>query len=129
MARTTESAVVLTIDTSLTTAQIEAFIDDASTFVDDIAAKDSTIPDAKLTLIEKYLACHLITLRDPRLTKAALGDVNESYQRDPKMTEYLKAAIALDPTGLIEGAFTDRPVFSFRVGAGYDADLTKLPAT
>lgn len=129
MARTDEAAVTLAIDTSLTTAQIEAFIEDAHVVVDDIAAKDSTIPAAKLTLIEKYLACHLVTLRDPRLTKGVLADVQETYQRDAEMTEYLKAAIALDPTGTIEDAFTDRPVFGFRVSAGYDSDLSKLPAT
>lgn len=129
MARTNAADVKNAIDTSLTDAQVSAFIDDASVVVDDIASADATITSAKLTLIEKYLAAHFVTLRDPRLTKAALADVQESYQRDAEMTEYLKAAIALDPTGIIEDAFTDRPVFGFRVSAGYDDDLTKLPAT
>lgn len=119
MARTTEAAVTLAIDTTLTTPQIEAFIDDASAVVDDIAAADTTITTAKLTLIEKYLACHFVTLRDPRIRSGEFGDTSETYQRDTKVTEYLKAAMGLDPTGIIRGQFMDAKPFKFRAGAGY----------
>lgn len=120
MARTTEAAVTLAIDTSLTTAQINAFIDDASAFVDSIAAADSTIPAAKLTLIEKYLASHFITMRDPRLKASKVGDAADTFQRDGEVSEYLKAAMALDPTNLIRDAFDDeKRSFRFKVGTGY----------
>lgn len=120
MARTTEAAVKLTIDTTLSTAQIDAFIADASAIVDDISSADSTIGTAKLTLIEKYLAAHFVTLRDPRLKGQKVGDTTDTLQRDPEVSEYLKAAIALDPTGTIRDAFDDEKVqFRFRVGTGY----------
>jgi len=120
MARTTLTAVQLAIDTSLEDDQVEAFIDDASAFVDDIAAKDATITSAKLTLIEKYLACHLVTLRDPRLKTEKYGDTSETYQRDGEVTEYLKAAMALDPTHTIRDAFNDEGTpFRFLAGTGY----------
>jgi hypothetical protein len=120
MARTTEAAVRLAIDTDLTSDQVLAFIDDASTFVDDIASADTTISSAKLTLIEKYLAAHFVTLRDPRLKASKIGDTSDTFQRDDEVSEYLKAAIALDPTGTIDDAFDDeRNKFRFRVGTGY----------
>lgn len=120
MARTNEAAVALAIDSDLTSAQIVAFIDDASAFVDAIAAADATVTAARLTLIEKYLACHFVTLRDPRSKTAKLGDTADTLQRDPEVTEYLKAAMALDPTNTIRGAFDDETrEFRYRVGAGY----------
>ena len=122
MARTTESAVALAIDTDLSSAQITAFIDDASAFVDIIAAADSTIAAARLALIEKYLACHFVTLRDPRVKAALIADTSDTYQRDGEVTEYLKAAIALDPTHTIRDAFDDDKIgFRHKIGTGYDA--------
>lgn len=120
MARTTEAAVALAIDTSLTSPQVAAFINDASAVVDDIASKDSTISAAKLTLIEKYLACHFITMRDPRLKTTKVGNTNDRFQRDDEVSEYLKAAMALDPTNTIRDAFDDTGVaFRAKIGAGF----------
>lgn len=120
MARTTEAAVKLAIDTDLASAQITAFIDDASAVVDDIASADTTITSAKLTLIEKYLACHFVTLRDPRLRSSKVGDTTDTFQRDTQVTEYLQAAMALDPTGTVRATFdADKAPFRFRAGTGY----------
>jgi len=119
--RTDSSAVLAAIETDLTTTQVDAFISDASAWVDANLVNDS-LSDTLLEKIEKYLACHFITLRDPRLTDAAAGDVREKYQRDTSITEYLKAAMALDPTGKIADAFGDRSKkyrMTYRVGTGY----------
>lgn len=121
MARTNEAAVSLAIDTTLTTAQIDAFIADASAWVDAYLT-DAGLTSAVLTLIEKYLACHFVTLRDPRLKAGKADDLSEDYQRDANVTEYLKAAAALDPTGEVESQFIaakGRAKGVFRVGAGY----------
>ena len=127
MSRTTETAVTAAIDTSLTSVQVNAFIDDASAWVDQYLASKS-LSATILEKIEKYLACHFITLRDPRLRSGKLDDVSETYQRDTVTTEYLKAAAALDPTGTIEDRLiSGRHKVSFRVGAGYDSSLD-LPA-
>ena len=119
--RTDASAVLSAIETDITTDQINAFISDASVWVDANLASDS-LSDTLLEKIEKYLTCHFITLRDPRLTDGAIGDVREKFQRDTSMTEYLKAAMALDPTGKIADAFGDRSKkyrMTYRVGTGY----------
>lgn len=119
--RTDSSAVLSAIETDLTTDQVNAFISDASVWVDANLASDS-LSDTLLEKIEKYLACHFITLRDPRLKDAAAGDVRENYVRDNSITEYLKAAMALDPTGKIADAFGDRSKkfrMTYRVGTGY----------
>lgn len=119
--RTDASAVLSAIETDLTTPQIEAFIDDASVWVDANLLGDS-LSATVLEKIEKYLACHFITLRDPRLKSATAGDVAEVYVRELYVTEYLKAAMALDPTGKIADAFGDRSKkfrMTYRVGTGY----------
>lgn len=120
MARVTEAEVTAIIDTDLTSAQVQAFIDDASGWIDDNLA-DAGLFDATLKRIEKYLAAHFITLRDPRIRSGTIGDVSETYQRDTQVTEYLKAAAGMDPTGIIgDRLMGGRPRAHFRVGAGYD---------
>lgn len=123
MARTDEGAVRDAIETTLTNPQVTAFIDDASGWIDAQLA-DKGLTAATLTLVEKYLACHLITLRDPRIKSGKFGDTSETYQRDGEVTEYLKMAIALDPSGTVEDAFGDsKQRVRFRVGEGYDPTL------
>jgi hypothetical protein len=101
---------------------------DASLLVDEHLA-NANLSDARLEAIERYWTAHLITLRDPRLTSAQMGDIRESYQRDDHVTEYLRTAAGMDPTGTIEDRFMEaRPRFGFAVGAGFDPNLN-LPAT
>lgn len=124
MARTSETAVALVIQTDLTTAQIEAFIDDASSWVDSNLL-DKGYSSTILTAIEKYLACYFISLRDPRLQSTQIGDTQESYQDDPKTNRYLRAALGYDTSGAVEEAFVGggRKRLRFRVAAGYDSTL------
>lgn len=127
MARVTEAEVTTVINTSLTTAQVVAFIEDANTWVDHYLGGYTGLSAAVLKAIEKYLACHLITLRDPRLKRARTDDIDETYQRDDKVTEYLKQAAAFDPTGTVaDELIGSEPKAIFRVGAGYD-DTLDLP--
>jgi len=122
VARTDETSVSTVLDTSLTTDQIEAFIDDASLWVDRHLVGEGLTSD-ELTTIEKYLTCHFITLRDPRLKSAQLDDVAEVYQRDLYVTEYLKAAAALDSTGKVREHFMapkNTRRLTFKAGTGFD---------
>lgn len=123
MARTTEAAVKLIVETSLGTTAIEALIDDASLFVDENLLGQG-LSASLLTSIEKYLAAHLVTVRDPLLHSRRRDDITDTFLRD--QNPYLKYAIQLDPTGAIEEAFAaeDKPSFSAYVGAGYDDDLS-----
>lgn len=121
MARVSVSEVTAVINTNLTDPQVSGFIDDASLWVDENLLNDN-LSDALLKGIEKYLACWLVTLRDPRLRRARFGDADETRQMDDKISEYLKAAIALDPTGKVQQSFVDTenkvPV-RWRVGTSY----------
>lgn len=122
--RTNSTNVKLIISTGLTDGQVDAFIADASLWVDNNLVGEGLSSDT-LTAIEKYLAAHLITLRDPVLTERRRDDITDKFGL---RTSYLSYAMQLDPTGKIEEDFgEDRPAFSFRVGAGYDSELSKLP--
>lgn len=109
-ARTTEAAVREIISTSLTTPQIQAFINDASLFVTEevlvtAASLAITISTARAEVIERYLACALIRIRDLGLASVSWSKVSENYQVDPQVTEYLTTAMSFDPTGRIKAKF------------------------
>lgn len=122
MARTTEIAVKEVLETSLGSAQILAFIADASLWVTEELGGHG-LGAARLEVIERYLACAFIRLRDLGVTAAAFGDANEKYQVDPEVTDYLLRAAAMDPTGTVRSAFlapkTARGRGNFRVGTGF----------
>ena len=102
--RTTVTAVREILQTSLTDTQITAFIKDADVWIGEELATAS-ISDARLEVIERYLACALARLSDLGLSRVTIGDVSESYQVDPQVTDYLLRAAAFDPTGLIRQTF------------------------
>ena len=123
MARTSYAEVVKRIDTSLTQPQVEAFIEDANAWVTDFLTGEG-ISAARLTKIELYLAQHYVTLRDPRLRQQRVEDVQETYQRDTQVTEYLRQAIAEDPTGIVKSKLLNQEeaaVVTYRVGL-YDPE-------
>lgn len=124
MARTDSTEVGLVVKTSLSEPQINAFIGDANVWVTaNLVGKG--LSTAQLTAIEKYLACYLIGLRDPRLRSTRRSDITDTFVRDASVDPYLQAAIRLDPTGTVESAWgEERPSFSAYVGAGYDDDLS-----
>lgn len=120
MARTNEAAVKLVIDTSLTTAQIDAFIDDASLIIDRMADLCDDATTAQLTAAEKYVAAGLISLRDPTLTSKRIDDVEERYQRDRSANQWFQAAEQFDPCGVLAGLLDpDAVEFKFKAGTGY----------
>lgn len=78
-ARTTTAAVGLIIGTTLTSAQIQAFIDTA-TLVVDANLLDKGLSTDLLTQIETWLAAHLLSMRDQRTSGRKIGDVSFTYQ-------------------------------------------------
>lgn len=78
-ARTTTAAVKLIIGTTLTDAQIQAFIDTA-TLVVDANLLDKGLSTDLLTQIETWLAAHLLSMRDQRTSARKIGDVSFTYQ-------------------------------------------------
>lgn len=134
MARTTVTAVQQIISTSLTVGQIQAFIDDASLFVTEEIVPEAALTNTRLEIIERYLACALVRLRDLGIKDVTRSKISESYQVDPEMTDYLKRAIGFDPTGKIKSRFLppDPPqVFTYpaqlRVGETFHEDADDPP--
>ncbi|KKL19137.1 hypothetical protein LCGC14_2468510 [marine sediment metagenome] len=121
--RTNETDVKNVLSTNLTKPQIQAFIGDASLWVDEeIVGGTPTLGADRLKVIEKYLACALIRLRDLGLKAAKFDDINEQYQVDPDLTDYLTRAAAFDTTGAIRRAFLapkDTRVVQHRFGTLY----------
>lgn len=105
--RTTESSVRAIISTSLTSAQVLAFIADANVWVTEEIVTVGGVSDARLEIIERYLSCALIRLRDLGLSSATMDDVSEKYQVDPEVTDYLLRAASMDPTGKVRAHFVD----------------------
>lgn len=132
MARTSVSAVKDIMETSLTDAQITAFITTANVMVDsylDSKGLSATL----LTEIETYLAAHLITLRDRRSASEAADGVSFNYEGDIGQgldsSTYGQTAQALDTTGTLGSLGADERipwiarVGSERTNITYDDDL------
>lgn len=124
MPRTNIPDVLRIIETTLNNQQVSAFVDDASLWVTEELSGEG-LSEERLELIERYLACALIRIRDVGFSDVTMDDVRENFQVDPEVTEYLLRAAAMDPTGKLKEAFleVDRPVKpkgKFRVGKGFD---------
>lgn len=107
MARTTYSAVleILPENTGMIEATITPFITVASLVVDDLDS-GTTLSDAVLTEIERWLAAHLISITRERQAKIEkLGEAEISYAgqfgMDLKSTTYGQMASMLDTSGML----------------------------
>lgn len=103
--RTSVDKVREVIATSITDVQLLAFIKDASLWVDEELQTLATLSADRLELVERYLACALIRMRDLGLKAAKYDDINEQFQVDPETTEYLLRAAAFDQTGTVRKFF------------------------
>ena len=103
MARTNEDSVgeIIEVDVNI---DLTPFIDTANSLVEEIASS-SGHDDARLELIERYLAAHFYTLRDPRPTSEKAGSVGVNYQSkvdlNLKTSHYGQTALVLDTSGLL----------------------------
>lgn len=77
--RTDVTTVKLIIATTLSDAQITAFIGTANLVVTSNLA-DKGLSDATLTDIETWLSAHLLSMRDQRVIGRSIGDVSFQYQ-------------------------------------------------
>ncbi len=102
------------IDTSLTTAQVNAFINTAHSIVTlNLSAKGLT--NATLAQIELWLAAHLLSIRDQRKKAIKVDDVSVTYQGETgmglKATLYGQQALALDYTNTLASLGQKRASF------------------
>jgi hypothetical protein len=96
----TTAAVSTIFETSLTDAQLTAFINDAVELVEALL-EGTGLSDGRLTTIAKYLAAGLAELRDPRASKDSGAGTSVTYLQ----STYLETAWALDTTGKLRQHF------------------------
>lgn len=78
MLRATEAEVKEIIDTTLTDEQITPFLNSANVLIADVLS-DEGYGAATLKEIERWLAAHFVAIRDPRVAKEKIGDVDAAY--------------------------------------------------
>lgn len=100
--RVTSEEVFAIIDTSL--IDIDVFITTANMLVTAYLAT-AGLSDEVLKEVEKYLAAHILSLRDPRTKSEGVDVLSESYQGQWGMglngTSYGQTAILLDTSGIL----------------------------
>jgi len=106
MARITPTELREVFDTDLSDSSLTVWIDMASSIVDDIEDKDSSISSGRLENIEKLLASHFASSQDQRIESTSRETASVSYQgntnsMDLRGTKHGQAAIQLDPTGVL----------------------------
>jgi hypothetical protein len=103
-ARTTYAEVVEIIDTTLTAAQVHAFINTANHLVTDVLA-DEGLSETRLHDIEMWLAAHLLSTSDPREAEETIGPYRVKYQGKTDLglagTTYGQQVMVLDTTGVL----------------------------
>jgi hypothetical protein len=103
-ARTTYAEVSEIIQTTLTEAQVNAFINSASRLVSATLATAGLASDV-LEDIEMWLAAHLLSTRDMRAQQEALGSYSVTYQGQTGLgldaTFYGQQVKLLDTSGLL----------------------------
>ena len=130
--RTSISDVKNVMETSLTDAQITAFITTANAMV--YAYLDGKgLSDTLLTHIETYVAAHLVTLRDRRSASESADGVSFAYEGDIGQgldsSTYGQTAQTLDTTGTLGSLGADDRIpwiaraGSERTNIDYDDDL------
>lgn len=109
--RTTYEAVggIIELDSSIVpdAASMLPFITVASEFVDECCTGDAgpstAYTDERLELIERWLAAHIYTNRDPRVVNEKAGSVGGSYQSRVGLgfdtSHYGQTAMRLDTNG------------------------------
>jgi hypothetical protein len=103
-ARVGAADVTAIIDTTLTEPQVDAFIEAAHQIVEHNLS-GSSLSTKLLVEIERYIAAHLITLRDPRVSSEGADGLSFRYQGTTgeglRASHYGQTAITLDPTGTL----------------------------
>lgn len=119
--RTDEQSVKAILSTDLSTDDINQFIADASGWVDEELVNEG-LSAKRLELIERYLTCSFIRLKDLGLKSAKFDDIAEQYQVDPQVTDYLLRAASFDNSGIVRRWFLapkDIRVARFRKGQSF----------
>ena len=105
--RVTGSEVIsIFIDTDLSAAQMEFFITPANLLITEHLS-DSSLSDALLKELERWLSAHFAATYNKRRKSEGLGDASETYDGSTgfglDFTSYGQQVRLLDPTGILSG--------------------------
>jgi hypothetical protein len=124
MARATTASIGAIIELDATISLIP-FITVAHSLVDEIAVS-SGHDEARLALIETWLAAHFYTVRDPRTTQETAGNVSATYQSAVALglatSHYGQMAMTLDTSGLLAMLSQNKRRIATISWAGVEAD-------
>ena len=109
MVRIVPSDVEEILDTELDGAELFAFIEDAHRIINERCAS-LTDDDEALAAVETYLAAHLATAKEPRVSRTSGAVTTVELETDPET--YWRRAKMLDPTGQLGTPQTGYPVAS-----------------
>ena len=102
--RTTEAEVKQIIDTALVEDELSPFLTAANLIVTSALGAAGFV-DAHLAEIERWLAAHLVAIRDPRLMSQKIGDADATYAgftqfgKGLEFTAYGQQVLLLDTSG------------------------------
>ena len=103
MPRVTQAEVLEIIEVDDEITELTPFITAANLMVTQAFSGNTQIGEALLKEIERYLAAHFITLRDPRVTSESNEGISVSYAgsfgEGLKSSSYGQMALTLDFTG------------------------------
>ena len=90
------------MDTTLSDADLSVFAEDAHVVVSETIPANA-LSEARLTLLEKYLAAHFAAMRDKQKTSEHIGPASTSYEGQTGLyltfTHFGQQVMVLDPTG------------------------------
>lgn len=111
MARVNASELREIFETDLSATRLDAFIGAANKVVNDRLSGRGIASDT-LKEIERFVAAHMASVSDPRVTKETVGPVSATFEarvrsdsrQGLEMTFYGQQAMMLDPTGQLAQA-------------------------
>jgi len=115
MARTTALEVKDILDTDLSDSVVESFINDASNLINELFENETGISNELLASIEKWVAAHLVAIRDQKVKSEKIGDASITYHgtsgKGLEFTPYGQQALLLDTTGRLKSIGGKRATF------------------
>lgn len=124
--RVTAAEVKVLVETGKSDADVGIFIDAANLIVNEEVVPKASMSEARLKLIELYLAAHFLTVTEERggLLSSETGQSAESYVGaftsgvGLALSRYGQQAIDLDKSGVLSGMSGGTKKAQFRVVGG-----------
>lgn len=96
---------ILTIDPTILDAEIDVFIKSANILTNKVATDGPLTDSDHLMEIERWVAAHLVAIRDMRVAQEKAGEVQQSFQYKVDLnfnvTVYGQQALVIDTTGVL----------------------------